>query len=72
MDTAWLVWSSLFALIGFAAFVYGRRQRRAVPTLVGAALMTYPYFVSNTLLLVGIGALLIGALFFGNQLEDSL
>jgi hypothetical protein len=72
MDTAWLMWSSLFALIGFAAFVYGRRQRRGAPTLIGVVLMLYPYFVSNTLVLVGIGALLLGMLFVGNRLEDGL
>jgi hypothetical protein len=72
MDTAWLMWSSLFALIGFAVFVYGRRQRRGAPTLIGAALMIYPYFVSSSVAVTVIGGLLIGALAVGNRLEDSL
>jgi predicted membrane protein len=72
MEGAWLMWSSLFALAGLALFTYGRRQRRATPTLVGAALMIYPYFVSNTFVLVGIGALLICALFVGQRIEDGL
>ncbi len=71
MDTAWLMWSSLFALIGFAVFVYGRRQRRGTPTLVGVTMMVYPYFVSSSALLVGIGALLIVGLVVGSRLEDS-
>jgi len=72
MDESWLIWSSLFAVIGLAVCAYGRRQRRAAPTLVGLALMVYPYFVSSTVALVSIGALLIGALFVGQRLEDRL
>ncbi len=72
MDAAWLIWSSLFALIGLAVFVYGRRLRRGAPTLIGAALMIYPYFVSSSMVMVVIGILLIGALIVGNRLEDSL
>jgi hypothetical protein len=72
MDTGWLIWSSLFALIGFAVFVYGRRQRRGAPTLIGVALMVYPYFVSSSVALIVIGVLLLGALVVGNRLEDSL
>jgi LPXTG-motif cell wall-anchored protein len=72
MDTAWLLWSGLFGLIGTAAFLYGRRQRRGAPTLVGVALMVYPYFVSSTLALVGLGTVLVAALFVANRFEDSL
>jgi hypothetical protein len=72
MDGAWLLWSSLFSLIGMAVFVYGRRQRRAAALLIGLSLMIYPYFISNTWLLVGIGVVLIAALVVGHRLEDSL
>ncbi|MFQ5668104.1 MAG: hypothetical protein ACE5I7_16950 [Candidatus Binatia bacterium] len=72
MNTAWFMWSSLFSLIGLAVFVYGRRQRRGAPTLVGAGLMVYPYFVSSTLALVGIGAGLVCGLVLASRLEDRL
>jgi len=72
MDTAWLMWSGLFGLIGAAAFLYGRRQRRGGPVLVGVALMVYPYFVSNTFAVVGIGAVLVAGLFVASRFEDSL
>jgi len=72
MDTGWLLWSSLFSLIGLAGLTYGRRQRRAAPMLIGVALLVYPYFVSSTLALVGVGLLLIGGLFVGNRLENNL
>ena len=72
MDSSWLIWSSLFAIIGMAVLAYGRRQRRGAPTLVGLSLMAYPYFVSNTIALVGIGVLLLVMLFVGQRLEDRL
>ena len=72
MDTAWLMLSSLFALIGFAVFVYGRRQRRGAPTIVGVALMVYPYFVSSMGTLIAIGVLLMAGLVVGSRIEDRL
>ena len=70
MDTAWLIWASLFSLIGFAIFRYGRTQQRAVATVTGIALMVYPSFVSSTVLMVAIGAALIVGGFVGGRLED--
>jgi len=71
MDAAWLMWSGLFSILGMAIFTYGRRQKVAAPTLIGVALMVYPYFVSNTYLMVGVGVFLIGGLFVGSRLEGS-
>jgi hypothetical protein len=48
----------LFGTIGLAAFVYGKKQGLAFPMLFGAALMLYPYFVTQTWLLYGLGILL--------------
>jgi hypothetical protein len=72
VDSASLIWSALFGLIGSAVFVYGRRQRRAAPTLVGVTLMVYPYFVSTTLGIIVVGGLLLAGLFVANHFEDSL
>ncbi len=70
MDPTWLMVSGLFSLIGFAVFTYGRRQRTATHTAIGAALMAYPYFVSSTYALVGIGALLLVGIMVGNHIES--
>ena len=70
MDSAWLLLSFLFSLIGMSVFVYGRRQRLVVPTVIGLALMGYPYFVSGSVALVSIGLLLLGALVVGTRLEN--
>jgi hypothetical protein len=58
------LWGLLFSSIGLGFSIYGRRQRAVVPLLCGIALMVYPYFVANVLLLVGIGAVLIAIPYF--------
>jgi len=72
MDSVWLIAAGLFSIVGMAAFVYGRRQRLLVPTLVGLALMIYPYFVGSTLGVVGVGAILLGALVLGTRAESGI
>jgi hypothetical protein len=54
----------IFGAIGMGAFVYGRKQGQWKTTLIAVALMCYPYFVSGTLLLYGIGIVLTISLFF--------
>jgi hypothetical protein len=64
MDTSSLLWGLLFGSIGLGFFVYGRRQQMAVPLVCGVALMIFPYFVSNTMLLVILGLALIAIPYF--------
>ena len=59
MSESWLLWGLLFGSIGLGFFVYGKKQRAAVPLVCGLALMAFPYFVSNTILLVAIGVVLM-------------
>ncbi len=58
LDMSQLLWGILFSAIGFVYFFYGKRMRAIVPLLCGLVLMVYPYFVSNTLVLVLIGTVL--------------
>ena len=44
--------------------MYGKRQRAVVPLVCGVCLMIFPYFVSNTILLVAIGAALMALPYF--------
>ena len=44
--------------------MYGRKQSAIVPLICGVALMAFPYFVSNMILLVSIGFVLIALPFF--------
>jgi hypothetical protein len=70
MDPTWLFLSALFSLIGMAVFTYGRRQRTATHTVIGLALMGYPYFVSGLLPLVGVGLALLVGMVIGNRIES--
>lgn len=64
MDGASLLWGLVFGSIGFAYFMYGKKQSALVPALTGVMLMVYPYFVSNTVALVLIGAVLMAVPYF--------
>jgi hypothetical protein len=52
----------IFGTIGMAALVYGKKAGLLYPMLFGAALMVYPYFVSQTWLLYGVGVILTALL----------
>jgi len=55
LSTSSIFWGLLFGSIGLGYFLYGRKQQAIVPLLSGLALMVFPYFVSNAILLVAIG-----------------
>jgi hypothetical protein len=52
-----------FGLIGFAAFLYGKKSSRWKTMAIGVVLMVYPYFVPQTWLLYSIGSALCIGLF---------
>ena len=54
-----LIWGVFFGAIGLGFFVYGKKQKRIVPYLSGIALIIFPYFVSNTSILVITGSILM-------------
>ena len=64
MNTSLLLWSLLFSSVGLGFFLYGKKQQAVVPLFSGLALMVYPYFVSNTILLVAIGVVLVAVPYF--------
>ena len=60
MDTSTgLFLSLLFGSVGIGYFIYGKKQKKFIPILAGAALCGYPYFVSNIYVLMALGLLLI-------------
>ena len=64
MSTSSLLWGLLFGSIGLGFFVYGRKQKVVVPLVCGLVLMVFPYFISNTILLVAIGVALMAVPYF--------
>ena len=64
MSGPWLLWSLFFGSFGLGFFVYGRKQKAVVPLVCGLALMIFPYFVSNIIVLVAIGVVLMAVPYF--------
>ena len=59
MNASTLMWGVLFGSIGFGYLIYGRKQKAVLPLLSGLGLLAFPYFISNILLLVGTGIILV-------------
>lgn len=55
---AYLIGALVFGLIGWVVWRRGRRQARPALTWSGVALMFYPYLVTRTWLLWGVGVAL--------------
>jgi len=58
MDASLLLWGMLFGSIGLGFFIYGKKQRAAVPFMVGIALFIVPYVFTNVYALVAAGVVL--------------
>ncbi|MFT7218801.1 MAG: hypothetical protein ACI8Z1_000413 [Candidatus Azotimanducaceae bacterium] len=59
MDQATLLWGTFFGGIGIGYVMYGKKQKKPIPFGCGIALMGFPYVVSGTFALVGVGVLLM-------------
>jgi hypothetical protein len=64
LNTSPLLWGLLFGSIGLGFLLYGRKQKAVVPLICGLGLMVFPYFVSNTILVITIGIVLIAVPYF--------
>ncbi len=54
----------VFSLVGFSAYLYGKRNAEPRPLVIGVVLMLYGYFVSNPWVSFGVGVLLTGLIFY--------
>lgn len=57
---AYLIGATLFGIVGWIAFRRGRKTSTGALTWIGLVLMLYPYIVSETWMLWGIGLTLCG------------
>ena len=64
LSAANLIGGLVFGSIGFIAFIYGKRMNLWKPMFLGIGLMIYPYFISNDIALIAIGAIGTAGLFF--------
>ena len=67
LDIAWLSVSLALGCVGLGLFVYGKRQSKFLHLIAGIALMVYPYFVSNLIVMIGVGAGILGLLWFTSR-----
>ena len=63
MNSANIIAGLIFGTIGFAVFIYGKKQSSFKALAIGLILMVYTYAVTNTVALYAIGVVLILALF---------
>jgi len=64
LDTSSLLLGILFGSIGLGYFVYGKKQKLVVPLVCGLALMIFPYFIANAIVLVAVGVALAALPYF--------
>jgi hypothetical protein len=62
LDAGSMLASLLVSTIGMAVLWYGRKQRRIPQVAIGLLMLVFPFFVSNTWLMLGIGATLLALL----------
>lgn len=57
----------IFGIIGFVAFMYGKKSALFRPAIIGLALMLYPYFFKGVLAIYLVGIALTLALYFWRE-----
>ena len=62
-DTATLLVSLFVSTVGFAIFMYGRKQSRVPQLAVGVLMMVTPYFLPSALVVGAVGGALAVLLF---------
>ena len=58
-STAQLLWGMFFGSIGLGFFIYGKKQGAIVPLLTGIALFVFPYFITDVVMLVIVGTMIV-------------
>jgi len=59
IDSTTLVLGLVFGSIGLGYFMYGKNTSNVVFRYTGVALMVYPYFIENTVAVLGVGVALM-------------
>jgi hypothetical protein len=67
LSGAWLFTSLIVGTVGFAIFVYGKKERRAPPLLAGIALVAISWLVASPVWMTACAILVIGALWAGSR-----
>ncbi len=62
LNPGWLFASLVVSALGFVLLHYGRKMGRIPQVLAGLAMLIYPYFVHNVIVMLAVTAALSGAL----------
>ncbi len=52
-------WGFLFGTVGLGYFIYGKKQAKMIPLVVGIALMVFPYFITDPVFILIVGCVLM-------------
>ena len=63
-DTTILMWGLLFGSIGMGYLMYGKSQRHMTALLSGIGLCALPYILTNAILLVVLGVVMMAVPYF--------
>jgi hypothetical protein len=55
-NVGWLFASLIVSSVGYILFHYGRKLRRAPQVVAGIAMLVYPYFVHNVVVMLIVAA----------------
>lgn len=58
-STAQIVWGLIVGSIGLGFFIFGKKQKKLVPFMVGISLFIIPYLIANVYMLVLAAGVLI-------------
>jgi hypothetical protein len=58
-DAVSLLFYMITGTIGTAYFIYGKKKSNFTAVMSGIALFVYPYFITNTYAVIGVGLALI-------------
>ena len=62
--TGWMLAGLLVSTVGFGLFLYGKKQTRFPQLIAGIAMMVYPGFVASPMIMLVIGGVLVGGVWF--------
>jgi hypothetical protein len=68
VDATWLFLSLIPSGLGFAVFVYGKKQHSWPHLIAGLGLLVYPYFTDSVTALVGVGVAILAALWLASRM----
>jgi len=68
VDAGSLFASFAVSAVGYVAFSFGKRQRRAPQLIAGLSLMLFPYFVDSVPAMLSIAAALIFGMWLATRL----